>query len=229
MGKSSETSATRSSWSQVRVRPSPLDEESPTLRPPLARLFESEIFLIVAPLLVALCLPFPLAALFDSTEEVAAESADTRPSDARQGFEMVFGRSRNVIAEPGNGAPETNALSDNIDGTLEWLPVAIDVSAPRSLATELVERINHGEYEYPEDVAIGRFLEHFENMSIWLEDVDMTGARIRRRTSRWVLLVARYTPQNVGQEGTVELRFVIRDGEWRIEHVNLHRGVPFTQ
>lgn len=229
MGKSSNSDETRPSWKQVEIHRSSDDAESSTLGPALARLLKSEIFLILAPLLVVLCLPFPLAALFDSTEEVAAESAPVQQPEAGGGLETVFGRSRNFIADTQNGsAPETGSNDSGIDGTLEWLPDAIDPNAPRNLARELVERITYGEYEFSDDVATGRFLKFFENMSIILEDIDMTGAVIRRRTSRWVLMAARYAPPYVEIEGTAEIRFVIVDGRWMVEHVKLFRRVPFS-
>ena len=235
MGKSSKSSETRLSWSEVEVRRGSDDESSGvSLGSSLGKLVKNEIFLIMAPLLVALCLPFPLAALLDSGEEAVAESdAVEEQVEAGKGLESVFGRSSSFVSEREytSTAPETGSSIGDIDGTLDWLPDAIKTSATRDVARELVEQINYGEYEFPDDVAAGRFLEYFENMSIWLEDIDMAGARLRRRTGRWVVVEARYAPYGGaefgGIEGTAELRFVIRKGKWLIEHIKIHRGVPF--
>lgn len=71
----------------------------------------------------------------------------------------------------------------------------------------------------PEDVAVGRFRESFDEGLPLMQNVELAEMRAVRRGEGWVRVEAPILDSYGFEAGRVQIRLQNDDGEWKVEHV----------
>lgn len=113
-----------------------------------------------------------------------------------------------------------------------------EASTATDPVTDVIRRIKDSNFQGLDSVMTGRYLKAYQKSHepVLVETVDLDRVRLHSRGDDWIFLEAPYQPDSewhadaipwndASAEGTARMRLVRRDGEWKLENVQIQPGL----